>query len=172
MSLYEKYTAGYEGTPYVVGREDCYGLVRRWMKDKYGLKLTNYARPFMFDDSGLPLLTDHFQAEGFQIVSVPFNRLDIGDLLLMRLANRSGHANHIGVYVGNGYLLHHLFNQKSVADPLTDRWTGRVLDVIRHPEITQKNLEQMERVDMMTYLPPHLRAKYERITAGTVESAG
>jgi cell wall-associated NlpC family hydrolase len=103
---------------------------------------------------------------------VPFNRLEIGDLLMMRLANRSGHANHIGVYVGNGYMLHHLFNQKSVADPLTDRWTGRVLDVIRHPDITAKNLELVEKVDIMNFLPPHLRARYERITAGSVEPAG
>lgn len=172
MSLYEQYTVGYEGVPYLVGRDDCYGLVRRWVKDKYGMKLANYARPYGFDDLGLNLLTDYFQREGFLIVNVPFNRLEIGDLLLMRLANRSGHPNHIGVYVGNGYMLHHLYGRPSVADPLTNRWTGRVIDIIRHPEISEKNQEQMQKIDMMTYLPPHLRAKYERITAGTVESAG
>jgi cell wall-associated NlpC family hydrolase len=172
MSLYEQYTVGYEGTPYVVGRDDCYGLVRRWVKDKYGMKLTNYARPFMFEENGLPLLTDHFQREGFLIVNVPFNRLEIGDLLLMRLANKSGHANHIGVYVGNGYMLHHLFNRPSVADPLTSRWTGRVLDVIRHPDITETNQALIEKVDLLTYLPPHMRAKYERLTAVDVEPAG
>lgn len=171
MSLYDKYTVGYEGTPYKLGRDDCYGLVRRWYRDKYGLNLTNYARPFAFEEDGLNLLTDYFNKEGFVIVSVPFNRLEIGDGILMRLANRTGHVNHVGVYVGNQYMLHHLFNQKSVADPLNSRWTSRVVDVVRHPDVTAKNMELMETIDILHLLPPHLKAKYERATAD-VESAG
>jgi cell wall-associated NlpC family hydrolase len=171
MSLYDKFTKGYEDIPYVVGKDDCYGLVRRWLKDKFELNLTNYARPFGFDDQGLNLLTDFFSREGFQIVSVPTNKLEIGDLLLMRLANRSGYANHIGIYVGNGYLLHHLFAAKSKADPLSKQWTSRIIDVIRHPDVTEKNKELIEKVDLMNFLPPHLKARYERLAAGTLESA-
>jgi cell wall-associated NlpC family hydrolase len=170
MSLYEKYTVGYEGVPYKVGRDDCYGLARRWLKDKYGVTLTNYARPFGFEEEGLNLLTDFFQKEGFVIVSVPFNRLEIGDGLIMRLANRSGNPNHVGVYVGNGYMLHHLYNQKSVADPLTTRWTSRVVDIYRHPDVTAKNQELNAKVDILNFLPPHLKAKYERASAA-MESA-
>lgn len=170
MSLYDKFTKGYEDTPYVVGKDDCYGLVRRWMKDKYDLSLTNYARPFGFDDLGLNLLTDYFSREGFQIVSVPFNKLEIGDLLLMRLANRSGFPNHIGIYVGNGYLLHHVFGYQSKADPLSKQWTSRVIDVIRHPAVTEKNHELIEKVDLINFLPPHLRDKYERITGRAMGS--
>jgi cell wall-associated NlpC family hydrolase len=171
MSLYEKYTVGYEDIPYVTGRNDCYGLVRKWLRDKYDMKLTNYARPLGWDDDGFNLLSDFFNREGFFIVNVPFNRLEIGDLLLMRLANRSGHANHIGVFVGNGYMLHHMFGRKSVADSLTNRWTSRVIDVIRHPDVTEANQKNWEKADLASFLPPHLKSRYERATASNVDAA-
>jgi cell wall-associated NlpC family hydrolase len=164
MSLYEKYTKGYEGIPYVTGRDDCYGLARRWMKDKYDLSLTNYARPFGFDDLGFNLLTEGLSREGFMIVSVPFAKLEIGDGLLFRLANRSGHPNHCGFYVGNGYMLHHLFNQPSKAEPLSKMWTSRCIEIIRHPQVMEKNLASIERLDLMNYLPPHLRQRYAEAT--------
>lgn len=169
MSLYEKYTLGWEDKPYVTGRDDCYGLVRKWLAANYGMKLTNYARPLAWDDHGFNLLGDFFEREGFNLAIVPLNRLELGDLLLMRVATRGGVANHIGVYVGNGYLLHHLYAAKSKADPLNDRWKARVLDVLRHPEVSAKNVESIEQVDMMTLLPPHLRDKYARATQSTVE---
>jgi cell wall-associated NlpC family hydrolase len=173
MSLYEQYIEGFEGLPYVEGRSDCYGLVRRWIRLKYDIRLTNYARPPAWEDDGFNLLGDYFGREGFVIVMVALNRLEIGDLLLMRIASRSGVANHIGIYVGNGYVLHHLYGQKSRVDALNEQWKGRVLDVLRHPDISAKNIETVEKIDLMTLLPPHMREKYERAAAaGTVESAG
>lgn len=176
MSLYEKYTSGWEGISYVTGRDDCYGLVRKWMKKHYDMQLTNYARPLAWDESGMNLLHDFFDREGFQLIHTPLSRLEIGDVLLMRLVNiknrHAGVPNHIGVYVGNGYVLHHQYGIKSKADALNERWRGRVLDTLRHPDIAAKNAEQIEKVDLMDFLPPHLKARYERAAAGKVESAG
>ncbi|CAJ3203066.1 Phage tail assembly protein [Burkholderia pseudomallei] len=170
MSLYEKYIEGFEGIPYVEGRDDCYGLVRKWMDKTYGMKLTNYARPCAWENDGFNLLGDYFNREGFVLVNTQLNRLQIGDLLMMHVASRTGISNHIGVYVGNQYVLHHLYGQASKADPLNDRWKNRVLDVIRHPEIAAKNQEQTQSVDFMTLLPPHLREKYERRLVETMDS--
>jgi cell wall-associated NlpC family hydrolase len=142
------------------------------MAEKYDMKLTNYARPLGWWDAGMNLLSEYFEREGFLIAMIALNKLEVGDLLLMRVANRSGVANHFGVYTGNGYVLHHLYGQKSKADPINERWKGRILDVLRHPDVTAKNEEGVEKVDLMTFLPPHMRERYERAAARNVESVG
>lgn len=144
--------------PYVDGDYDCYGLLRRYYAQAYGLRLRNYARPSDFADD-LNLIIENFVTEGFSIIEVSLDQLELGDGLLFCL-NRRKYVNHVGAFVGNGYLLHHLYNQPSRADALTTSWRARVLSVVRHPEVTEQNKLEQSQVDFTDFIPPHLRALY------------
>lgn len=159
MSLYDTYRH-LEKLPYIDGSQDCYGLVRRYYREQYGMVLTNYARPIGFDRAGLMLLTDNFMREGFTAIDCSWREIQIGDLFLMNIASRHG-ANHIGVYVGNGYMLHHLYKRPSAADALDERWKSRVLNILRHPDVMALNNQKLQQTDVRLLLPPHLRSRFE-----------
>lgn len=134
--MYSKYK-DLLGLPYLEGNQDCYGLLRRYYALNYGLSLRNYARPLDFADS-IDLITQNFSNEGFIILDVSLDRLQIGDGLLFRLNNKR-FVNHVGAFVGNGYVLHHLYQRLSSIDALTQVWKNRVVSVVRHPEVTELN---------------------------------
>jgi cell wall-associated NlpC family hydrolase len=127
-----------EGRPYVEGRNDCYGLARLYYWKNYQLRLENYARPSGFAYHKLDIINQHLEAEGFSYVDAPLDRLEVGDGIIMGLG-KAPLANHIGVYVGNRMFLHHLFGQKSIAENFGDRWKSRVLNIVRHPKVTEQN---------------------------------
>lgn len=139
--------------PYEQGLNDCYGLARRYYNDLYGLRLKNYARPLAFDHSGIDLVAENFDEEGFIRTEVPFNRLEIGDGLLIYVA--SDRLNHVGIYVGGGYFLHHLYNRKSSIDYLDEAWRRRIGLVVRHPFVTEKNSQNIPEVDFFSLVKNH-----------------
>lgn len=155
MALYDAYKH-LVGLPYEEGNQDCYGLFRRYYKDNYGLELENYARPGDFAHAGLDLIMDYFKDEGFKLVEASLHRLELGDAVLCRI-NGAPLCNHVGVYVGNQMVLHHLYASLSKDEPYTDRWKSRTLSVVRHPEVTKKNLERIEPVDFMNFVSPDVQ---------------
>lgn len=147
------------GIPYTDGDHDCYGLLRRYYAENYGLRLRNYARPLDFA-SHVDLISSNFVREGFEIIDTPLSQLSIGDGVLMCLNNRK-FVNHVGAFVGNGYLLHHLYKRLSSVDALTPVWLNRIVSVVRHPEVTEQNVVVQPEINFMDLLPAHLKAKYE-----------
>ncbi len=129
---------GLEGLPYVEGRDDCYGLLRKYYWKNYQIRLENYARPFGFSFQGMDLINKNLEQEGFEYIDLSLNHLEIGDGLVMSIG-RTPLANHVAVYVGNRMILHHLQGQKSIAENLSDRWKARVLNTVRHPKVTEQN---------------------------------
>ena len=146
------------GLPYVDGDQDCYGLLRQYYAQVYGLRLRNYARPIEFADY-LNLIADNFTREGFQICETSLDQLEVGDGLLFCL-NRHKYVNHVGAFVGNGWMLHHLYNQPSQKDALTTSWRRRVVSVVRHPDISEQNKLLPTQVNFLDLLPPHVKARY------------
>lgn len=141
----------FEGRPYVPGKEDCYGLLRRYYWKNYGLRLENYARPEGFSQFGMDLINKNLEAEGFQYVEASLNHLEIGDGIIMAIG-RTEIANHVGVYVGNRMFLHHLHGQRSIAENFSERWKARVLNIVRHPGVTSQNTMAPDSV--MKIFPP------------------
>lgn len=156
--LYDTYS-NLLGLPYVEGRQDCYGLVRQFYLQVYGINLRNYARPTGFDHNGLDLIVENFPNEGFYVVTDA--ELQLGDGLLFGVA--SDKINHVGVYVGNQQILHHLFNDKSRLDPLDPRWYRRLLGRVRHPDVTELNNKNVQKVNLMDFLPPHLKRRLKDV---------
>lgn len=149
----------YTGIPYKEGRDDCYGLLRLYCRQEYDLHLANYARPGDFAYSGLDLLQNHFQDEGFRVVNISTHRLDYGDVLLLRVGHTCPTANHIGIYTGSQRFLHHLVDSQSSEDTLDVRWRRRVMSILRHPEIEALNHERREAADPLILIPPHMRVR-------------
>lgn len=143
------------GRPYVDGFQDCYGLVRAFYDLAYGIKLRNYARPYGFDHAGLNLIQDFLGREGFQACHDAAPQL--GDGLVFGIL--SSKMNHVGVYVGNGMFIHHVAQQTSRQEALDERWKRRLLARVRHPDVTEWNRNNLQKLDMMQHLPPHIRRK-------------
>lgn len=154
------------GTPYVDGTDDCYGLCRRYYADCYGIELPNYARSADFFADGIDLIGPFLLEEGFAVVDVPLDKLQVGDGLLISVRRRwmaeQGVVNHVGVYVGNHTFLHHMYERPSCEEALTTQWKQRITAVLRHPDVTDKNAVDLSRnpTDILSLLPDHVKQRY------------
>jgi cell wall-associated NlpC family hydrolase len=145
--------------PYIEGEQDCYGLARRYFQDVYDLEMRNYARPLDFAWEGIDLIQDNFQTEGFCPVDVALNNLQVGDGVLMRLAG-CPKINHVGVYVGNNLILHHVYGKLSCTDNFSMNWKRRVAGIVRHPDVEEINRNRApEKLNFLDLLPPHVLHK-------------
>lgn len=107
------YKAPLVGRAWVWAVTDCWTLVRDWYCEQ-GLPLADYDRPpspEAFADA--PLFDLYWRTAGFY--SLPENDpLQPGDALLMGIGGQG--MNHVGVYIGDGMLLHHLRGRLSSTD--------------------------------------------------------
>lgn len=153
--------------PYKDGKDDCYGLARQYYQQEYGLTLRNYARPIGFDHEGLDLLMGNFIKEGFCSLPVSgISYLEKGDGLLFSILG-SKTVNHVGVYVGSGYFIHHLYEKMSKCESLDQRWYQRIALVVRHPEVSTTNIKRIGKTNLLDLLPPHLRLRVQQ-NAGNI----
>lgn len=148
------------GLPFVHGSTDCYGIVRRIYKDNWDIELTDYARPDGWWDMGMNLYMEHFYDEGFRSVDEPISKIEEGDVLL--LAIKSEVANHAGVYVGNGLVLHHYYGRLSEVRSMNGVFRNALCAHIRHKDVVIGHKE--ETVDLMDLIHPSKRAVLEEIT--------
>lgn len=160
MSLHDTYKH-LIGLPYVPGKDDCYGLARNYCRDVFGVELTNFARPDgWWNEPDLDILNECLSLDGWQNMGTNIRNLKVGDGLVFSLVN--GKANHVGCYVGNGQFIHHVYRRYSSEDALLDKWTSRLLAVVRHPDIAKLSDKREPKTNMMTLLPEHVRARIIR----------
>ena len=113
------YKAPLIGRTWVWGVNDCWSLCRDWYEQELGIKLRDWDRPndpneFIKN----PMFNGCYEKTGFRELTQEED-LEKGDLLLMSI-NSSG-LNHIGVYLEEQTVLHHLQNRLSSRD-LLDEW--------------------------------------------------
>jgi proteasome lid subunit RPN8/RPN11 len=127
----ETHPSGYRAP--LIGREwvwavtDCWTLVRDWYGE-HDIKLPDWDRPItpaMFQAA--PLFDQLWRDAGFYELK-PEDEMMIGDSLLMSIEGQG--LNHVGVYIGDQLILHHLRGRLSSRD-LYGGWlqkcTGRRL---------------------------------------------
>lgn len=124
------------GIPYKSGQDDCYGLAMQFYHDVYGIQLVDAARPDgWWDAPDMDLINQFINLDGWLKLGVNTRVLRPGDGLVFSLIH--GKANHVGCYIGNGMFIHHVYGRYSNEEALMDKWTSRLLMIIRHPEVTQ-----------------------------------
>lgn len=142
-----------EGVPYDEGKHDCYGSVRKFFRLGYDIHLRNYARPGDFAYAGVNLISWYFKNEGFNVVDVASDRMQVGDVLLMRIGNRCPHINHLGVAIASGRMLHHVVNAPCVAEMLNVTWRRRIMGIVRHPDVAALNAALISKTSVEDFLP-------------------
>lgn len=99
------------GRPWEYGRFDCYAIVRDWFAER-GIALNDYPREGFWWERGENWFLDNFEKEGF--VEVDPSELTDGCVIIMQLG--ASVPNHVAVYVGDNFILHHLFDRLSMRE--------------------------------------------------------
>lgn len=125
------------GRVFEYGKADCGALIR----DAFmlmGIDLPDNTRGDIDDDAEHEYLRKHFERVGFVRIS---DDLRGGDVIL---TSYGGHANHAALYLGNGQILHHAYNQLSRCEPFNQWWSERVHSVWRYPLFEPDMLQAVE----------------------------
>ncbi|RQU14183.1 phage tail protein [Burkholderia cenocepacia] len=127
------YSAPLIGCPFSHGTNDCYGLIRRYYWQTYGVQLPDFYRPDdWWADGYSDLYTQGFPKAGF--VERPKGATpEPGDVLLMRIQSRNNVPNHAAVYTGGDTILHHTYGALSRED-LYARYAPYITHVLRYRE--------------------------------------
>lgn len=113
--------APYIGRPFRFNVHDCYVLGRDWFRQERGITLPVYPREGEWWLKGENLIEKNFKKAGF--INIDRQQIKPGDVMLMNFADQSKQpgkvlANHVGIIVDKGQLLHHYRGRVSKHDPV------------------------------------------------------
>lgn len=105
---------------------DCWGLVRLFYKDEFGVELPSYSDEYE-SPTHRQSVSEAIKANlgNWTAVSSP----NFGDVLVFRIL---GLPLHTGIYIGNGNFIHSYKNTNSCIERLKSvNWENRVLGIYR-----------------------------------------
>lgn len=155
------------GKEFKLGTNDCYDMVRRMFKDNLDIGLTNYARPkFFWHHEDMNIYVDNYPKEGFKLLNDPRpEHLRPFDCFLIAIPDpRSVHnvvTNHAAVYLGNGWVIHHRYNDTSKIEPYRGSLRNLTTHVLRHQDVPDLRAANSGTADLMDYILPHKRKELE-----------
>lgn len=131
----------YEPRPKLLGREfnygvrDCCTLVRDALH-LCGVDIPDAVRFGLDKDAELQKIPKHLQEFGFYRVSS--EDVQVGDYVLFSIG---AEANHVGIYIGQDTLLHHLADRLSRREVYGGYLRSKVHSVWRHPCFNPETIE-------------------------------
>jgi len=113
------------GRPFIHGLFDCYGVVRDYWRAK-GYWIKDFPRDNLWWETQPSMLEDNCRDAGFDFIDE--SEVKNGDVVFMKVV--ADVVNHSGIYLGDGLILHHLYNRLSRTEPL-NRWRKFVTGYLR-----------------------------------------
>ena len=116
--------------PFCHGLYDCYSLVRDYYRTKE-IIIPPFTRDNLWWEKDPSMLENGMEEAGFHFIDV--SEMKVGDVIFMKIM--ADVVNHSAVYIGNGLILHHLYNRLSRREPL-NRWRKYVTGYLRYKHAT------------------------------------
>ncbi|MRN38616.1 alkaline phosphatase [Neisseria sp. N95_16] len=123
------------GRPFVYGQADCCTLSRDALH-LCGVDVPDSHRFGLDEDSVRQRIIKHLKLYGFEKVLV--ESIQAGDVAVFSIG---GEANHVGFYLGDSTLLHHLTDRPSRKEHFGGYLKSKLHSVWRHPEFQTANIE-------------------------------
>lgn len=131
------YKAPLIGREWVWAITDCWTLTRDWYAD-HGLALPDWKRPLTPEAfEAEPLFDRYWKDAGFRELSEDED-LQPGDAVLMSITGPG--LNHVGVYIGDQLLLHHVRGRLSSRDLYGGMWMKQTGRRLRHYDAERLDL--------------------------------
>lgn len=124
------YTVNPVSLPFIWGQWDCLEVIRTHYRQTKGVYMTDYDRDESFQGATEDAITKHIADEGFYEVPGK-GPIKVDDVLLFKTIG-TAYPHHLGVFMGQGRVLHHPLNMLSRIDPLTGPWIKRISMVLRY----------------------------------------
>lgn len=116
------------GRAFVLGHTDCWGLVMSYFRQTHGIVLNDYRVDYPWWESGREnLYLDNWYECGFREFS---GSPRPGDMVIMQVS--APVANHAGILLDDGMLLHHMYGMLSQRVPYGGYWKDRTVKIVRH----------------------------------------
>ena len=144
----------YIGRPFVIGKTDCYSLIRDFYRDAFDIEMRNYARPVDYHLINESMYDKWASAEGFEPYVGGYADIQYGDVFMMNLD--AEFVNHVGVYIGQGDMLHHYWGRLSEICKFGGVWMTYTMGIMRHRDLKDFKLPDKS-IDALEVLPPHVR---------------
>ena len=144
------------GREWHYGKQDCYGIVRDFYKDIFNIDLPNYARPNDFWDHGLNMYIERFNKNNFKVLNCHPSEYQFGDVFLMSI--KSNVANHAGVLVDKGMILHHMVNQLSTVTHYRSVYRNNTVAILRHKDVIDPLGNDV--ASITDFIPDHIKRKF------------
>lgn len=164
---------GLLGRTFDHGRTDCYSLMCDFFRLNFGLEFPDVVRPNDWwepDAQGrtMNIYMDGYRELGFELVNEHPMLWRPGDVILM--AVRSSVANHGGILLPGGKILHHLYGQIScIEDYSRPFFRNQTVAVLRHPGVDHTKLAVENEIDAWDLVPQRVRDRLEQDRQGTLD---
>lgn len=95
------------GKKFKSGEQDCYTLGQEYFKEEFGIILPDFSRDLRSFLNNNNLFINNFKSLGFYKVS----NIKKHDVILFQIV--ANIPDHIGIYIGDQYFIHHLVHNPS-----------------------------------------------------------
>jgi cell wall-associated NlpC family hydrolase len=137
------------GRRFTMGEKDCFSLVIDFFKINFDIDIKNYARPTDWNSDVIDIIGLAHPHEGFEKVLDWEKNLQPADVLCMALGTSV--PNHYAVNLGGNEILHHLYQGKSLVEPLRGAYRKSTCYVLRHKQLNIQE-EELPSLNLVEFL--------------------
>ena len=144
----------YIGRSFEIGAVDCYSLLRDFYKDAFNIHLKNYARPRDYHIMKYSMYEKYAKEQGFEPFTGSYHDVRYGDVFGMNID--AEFINHVGIYIGQGEMLHHYWGRLSEICMFSGIWMSRMMRIARHIKLKDVK-HDIEKLDILEVIPEHVK---------------